>query len=184
MVSHVTDTRATESRQTPGLRLVLGQGLLVGAATAVGFAIVADGGLSRTLNGVGAAAWVIAAVLLAMMLRHDPGAGMGFGTAVGAAAVLAILVRPSDLVSAVIGFGIAGAAMSWPMRHHRLGWALLIPGIYLPLHVVVAISRSLIAGETTVRTEPPPTAPLVPLAMVLAAAIASVTVSWFRQRAE
>lgn len=148
----------------------------------VGVAIVADGTISRALNGVGAVAWVAGAVVLAATLRHEPRAGLTFGLATVAAAVLAILVRPGDLAAAVVGFGIAGAVIGLVARSHPIGWALLVPGIYLPVHLIAAIGRLVLAGGTTIRTEAPPTAPFVPLTMVLAAAIAGFVFNRLRNR--
>lgn len=176
------ETVGTASPPSSQLLPRIGKAAIVAGAVLVGVAIVADGAVSRALNGVGAVAWVGGAALLAVALRHESRAGVTFGLTAIAAVVLAILVRPSDLVAAVIGFGIAGAVVGSVARSHAVGWALLVPGIYLPVHVILAIGRSVIAGGATIRTEPPPTAPLVPLAMVLAAAIAGFAVSRLRGR--
>jgi hypothetical protein len=50
-------------------------------------------------------------------------------------------------------------------------WALLVPAIYLPVHLLIGIGRAILR-HGGVRTDPPPTAAIVPLAMLLAAAAA------------
>jgi hypothetical protein len=48
---------------------------------------------------------------------------------------------------------------------------LLVPAIYLPVHLFIGIGRAILR-DGGVRTDPPPTAAIVPLAMLLAAAAA------------
>jgi hypothetical protein len=50
------------------------------------------------------------------------------------------------------------------------GWALLAPAIYLPVHLVIGIGRAMVT-DGGVRPDPPPTAALVPLAMLLGALV-------------
>ena len=180
-------SRSVESRKVTGGRETaslprLGQALILVAAIVAGLAIIADGPISRALNGFGALLWVASAGILVWSLRREPQATQLLPLAAAGAIVLGILVRPSDLAAAIIGFGLAGAVIGLLAVSRALGWALLVPAIYLPVHLVVAIGRSILAGSTSVRTEPPPTAPLVPLAMVLAAGIAGIAVSWVRYR--
>jgi hypothetical protein len=182
MTSRSAETVVSASQSDTGLMLRTGQVMIVVAAVLVGVAIVADGTISRALNGVGALAWVVGAVILVVALRSESRAGFLFGLTAFAAVELALLVRPSDLPGAIAGFGIAGAVVGFAARSRPVAWALLVPGIYLPVHLTVAIGRSLLAGGTSIRTEPPPTAPLVPLAMVLAAAVAGLVVNRIRNR--
>jgi hypothetical protein len=102
--------------------------------------------------------------------------------ALGAAVILAVLVRPNELVGALIGFGAAGVVVALLAPRRPMSWAVLVPALYLPAHLVVAISRSLLSGTPSVRTEPPPTAPFVPLVMVLVAALMGWLVGALRDR--
>ena len=156
--------------------------LLIVAALLVGAAILSDGTVSRILNGMGAVAWVGAAVLLGWSLRTETRAGLLAMMTAGAAIVLAALIRPDDLVSGIVAFGLAGAIVGFVAPAQAVGWAMLVPALYLPAHVVIAIGRSLVAGSLRIRTEPPPTAAFVPLAMVLAAALVGLAVSRLRAR--
>lgn len=160
----------------------LAQGLIVLAAVLVGLAIILDSGFGRVLNGIGAAAWVASAVLLVWSLRSEPRAGLLTAAALGGGVVLAVLVRPNDLVGALIGFGVAGAIVALLAPRRSMSWAMLVPAFYLPAHLIVAISRSLLSGSPSVRTEPPPTAPFVPLVMVLVAAIVGWAIGAIRER--
>ena len=80
------------------------------------------------------------------------------GLAAALAVVLAAVIRPDDLVAALIAFGAAGALVGAVARGEATGWAMLVPALYLPAHVAIAISRSLLAGSFSVRSAPPPTA--------------------------
>ena len=150
-------------------RMTITAGLLIASGGVVGGAIALGGESGRALNGVGGAGWLIAVVLLVATLRRVSDWQRGFGCAVAVTLGLAWLVSPSDLTAAIVGFGAAGAVVAAATSVHRSAWALLVPALWLPLHVGSAIVRSAIAGEARVRTEPPPTAALVPLAMILAA---------------
>ena len=156
--------------------------LLIVAALLVGAAIISDGTVSRVLNGVGALVWVGAAVLLGWSLRAEARAGQMAMITAGAAIVLAALIRPDDLVSGIVAFGLAGVIVAFVAPSRAAGWAMLVPALYLPAHVIIAIGRSLVAGSLRIRTEPPPTAAFVPLAMVLTAALAGLVVGRLRDR--
>jgi hypothetical protein len=92
-----------------------------------------------------------------------------------------MLVRPSSLPEAVIGFALAGVFVVVAAGDRVGSWALLAPAIYLPVHLAIGIGRAIIGGGG-VRTDPPPTAALVPLSMVLAAAAAGELAAWFVRR--
>ncbi|MBA2518417.1 MAG: hypothetical protein H0V24_02005 [Chloroflexia bacterium] len=164
--------------------LRLGLWLLVGAAAVIGVAIGFGGASGQALNSIGAIAWLTAAVVIGLALRNDGRAGATFAAATAAAIVLAVGIRPGELAAVIVAFGVAGVLVGSIAPSHPAGWAALVPGIYLPVHLAVAISRPIIAGSTTLRTEPPPTAPLVPLAMVLAAAGAGYAIDRLRRRTE
>lgn len=177
----VSSGRATIGTVSTGQTRVA-QGLIVLAAVLVGVAIILDSGLGRALNGLGAVAWVGGAALLLWSLRSEPQAKLLAGLALVAGVVLAVLVRPNDLVGALVGFGVAGVLVALVAPRQQMSWAMLVPALYLPAHLMVAISRSVLSGSPSVRTEPPPTAPFVPLVMVLVAALVGWIVGAVRER--
>ncbi|MGN6032719.1 MAG: hypothetical protein ACTHQE_13780, partial [Thermomicrobiales bacterium] len=65
-------------------------------------------------------------------------------------------------------------------------WAKLIPGLYLPMHigtaVLKAVGRSALGMEASIRSEPPPTAAVVPFVMVVAAVAGGFLASALRER--
>ena len=143
--------------------LLLASGSIVGAAVALG------GDAGRVLNGAGGVGWMSAAVLMVTALRRSAGSRWGVGIAVAVTLGLAWFVSASDLTAAAIGFGAAGAVVAAVTRVDRSAWALLVPALWLPFHVGSAVVRAAVSGEARIRTEPPPTAALVPLAMIIAA---------------
>lgn len=150
-------------------------GLIV-AATIVGVAIVLGGATSRILNPIGALLWLASGVLLALSLPRVARRVPGYLTAIASGVILGALVRPGSLLEAVVGFAIAGAIVVLVAGDRSGGWALLAPAIYLPVHLVIGVGRALLRGGG-VRTDPPPTAAIVPLAMLLAAAVAGALVA-------
>ena len=155
---------------------------LVLAGLLVGVAIVVGGSAARVINPVGALLWVASGLWLAVSLPPAQRPLVGWAVAVASGLVLGALVRPGSLTEAVIGFAIAGAAIVLAAGDRRGGWALLAPAIYLPLHLLIGIGRAIVRNGG-VRTDPPPTAAIVPLFMVLAALAAGVLVSMFVRRA-
>ena len=154
--------------------------LLVVAAAIVGLAIAADGTLARMLNGVGGLCWLAAAVALALGVQRERRLQGALVTA-GVVLLLALVVRPSDLAAALVGFSLGGAVVAFAVGNQPLRWALLVPAAWLPAHLAIAIVRAAAAGNPRVRTAPPPTAALVPVAMVLAALAGGlVIVRWLQ----
>jgi hypothetical protein len=151
-------------------------GGLILAATIVGVAIVVGGATARILNPVGALLWLVSGVLLALSLPSVERRALGFGVALASGVILGALVRPGSLVEAVVGFAIAGAVVVFAAGDRSGGWALLAPAIYLPVHLLIGVGRAIVRGGG-VRTDPPPTAAIVPLAMLLAAAVAGALVA-------
>jgi hypothetical protein len=149
----------------------LAAGGLILAAVIVAVAIIAGGPAARILNGIGALVWISSAIVLAMALPAPERRVAGWVAAVVAALLLGGVVRPSGISEVVVWFALAGAAVVLAAGDRSGGWALLVPAIYLPVHLVIGIGRA-IARHGGMRTEPPPTAAIVPLAMVLAAAAA------------
>ena len=152
------------------------------AGLVVGLAIVAEGSLARTLNGVGAVLWLIAAIGCVRTVLHNGWHWPTFGVAAIVIVLLALAVRPRDLELAAGGFLIGGAIVAAVGRRAPLAWALLVPALWLPAHLLRGIVRGLLTEGGQVRTEPPPTAALVPLVMVLAALAGGlIVVAWQRR---
>ena len=149
---------------------------LILVATVVGVAIVVGGTMARILNPIGALLWLASGVLLALSLPSVERRTQGYVVAIASGVILGALVRPGSLVEAVVGFAIAGAVVVFSAGDRRGGWALLAPAIYLPVHLLIGIGRAVVRGGG-VRTDPPPTAAIVPLAMLLAAAVAGTLVA-------
>jgi hypothetical protein len=164
----------------------IGAAGLVLAGALVGLAIAADGALARAINGVGGLVWLASLGVLVWSVRRAPGRVVGAVAVLGVALALTFLVRPSELAPATVGFFVGGALVAAAVRRRELVWALLVPAAWLPVHLGVAVGRavvrSLADGAPAVRTDPPPTAALVPLAMVTAAGVGGLAVRWVRER--
>ncbi|HEV2067311.1 MAG TPA: hypothetical protein VGR08_10790 [Thermomicrobiales bacterium] len=150
-----------------------GTAMLVFATALVGLSIVAGGDVGRVLNGTSGIVWFGAAGLL-IHAAHRTSSQRGlWWTVVGVTAVVAFVIRPSDMALAAIGFGGAGLVVGTLARNNELLWVKLVPALYLPFHIGTAVLRSFIrsltGGEASIRSDPPPTAALVPLLMVVAA---------------
>lgn len=163
-----------------------GIGLLVLASLVVAVAILTNGSVSRAVNGVGGILWLVALVLVWRAIHRGERWIASTAAALALTFGLVLFVKPSDLGLAMVGFGIAGALMGLLVRRQELLWAALIPALWLPVHLSVAISRAVMetASDQTasVRTDPPPTEAFVPFAMVVAAILGGVTVSVWRAR--
>lgn len=144
---------------------------LVLAAAIVGVAIVLGGTAARLLNPVGALFWLVSAVLLGISLPPAERQMLGWAAAIAGGFVLGALVRPSGLIEVIVWFALAGAVVVFAAADRVGVWALLVPAIYLPVHLLIGIGRAILRNGG-VRTDPPPTAAIVPLAMLLAAAAA------------
>jgi hypothetical protein len=154
---------------------------LVLAAAVVGIAIVIGGTAARTLNGVGAILWLVSAGLLAFTLPTPSRRVPGWLAAIASGVLLGAVIRPGTLVEAVIWFVVAGAVVGL-IAGDRIGaWALLVPAIYLPVHLLIGIGRAVMRGGA-VRTEPPPTSAILPLVMILAAALGGALVAAYVRR--
>ena len=140
------------------------------------------GRAARTLNGVGAVLWLIAAAGLIRSLWGKQWRWTVGVVVLGWVVPLAFLVRPRDLAAAVVSFMIAGAVVAAVARRQPLQWTLLMPALWLPVHLLLGIGRALLADGGRLRTEPPPTAALVPLAMVVSAAAGGLVVTWWQRR--
>ena len=152
-----------------------GWALLMVAAGFVGIAIALDSEVGRAMNGIGGLLWLGGAGLLLADARRSP-LGARTWAVVGLAVVaLSSLLSPRDLGSAFVGFFVGGWAVMLLSRRGkgRLAAVGLLPALWLPTHLAVAAVRALyraIADQPAgIRTDPPPTAALVPLAMVVMA---------------
>lgn len=144
---------------------------LFAAAAVVGIAIVAGGSAARALNGIGALIWIASGLALAWTLPAASRRSLGWIAALAAGLLLGGIVRPGTVSEAIIAFGIAGAIVVFAAGDRSGAWALLVPAIYLPVHLVIGIGRAMLR-ESGVRTDPPPTAAILPLAMIISAGLA------------
>ena len=164
----------------------IGTGLLVAAIVLVALSIVLDGTVSRMLNGLAGVTWFASAVFLVLAARRQGGSVRTWLVAVGLTVLVAFVVTPSDFLPAAIGFGAAGIASALVAGRDETLWARVIVGLYLPLHVgtamVRAAWRAASGGEASIRTDPPPTAALVPAAMLLAAIAGALLVQAWQRR--
>jgi hypothetical protein len=155
-------------------------GLLVAGAI-VAVAIFVGGPLARALNGFGGFVWLGSAVVLIKALPHVPRATAGWLVALASGAAIAGWVRPETITESALVFLVAGAAVVVVAGDRVGAWALLVPAIYLPAHLVIGIGRGVMRGGA-MRTEPPPTPAFVPLAMILAALIGGVAAAAVMRR--
>jgi hypothetical protein len=158
--------------------------LLLLAGVVVAVAILLGGSAARVLNGAGALMWVAAAGWMLTVLWRQPNRLAVGLTALAGALLMAVVVRPGTYPEAIVGFFVAGLVVALVANERTGIWALLVPALYFPLHLAVAIGRVVLAGGAReVRTDPPPTEAFVPLAMIVAAALAGAVVGrWNRRR--
>jgi hypothetical protein len=141
------------------------------SATIVGLAIMVGGTPARLLNPIGAVLWLASGLVLAVSLPSAQRRVLGWAAAIAGGFILGALVRPGSLMEAIVWFALAGAVVVFAAGDRVGAWALLVPAIYLPVHLLIGIGRAILRNGG-VRTDPPPTAAIVPLAMLLAAATA------------
>ena len=139
---------------------------LVLSAAIIGLAIVLGGATARLLNPIGAVLWLVSAVLLGLSLPPVQRPMAGWAAAIAGGFILGALVRPGGLIEVIVWFALAAAVVVFAAQDQVGAWALLVPAIYLPVHLLIGIGRAIL------RTDPPPTAAIVPLAMLLAAVAA------------
>lgn len=172
--------------------MILGRTKLERSATAtlatatviVGASIVTEGSLARGLNGLAGLTWFASSAMFAVEGRRRSAPGVQWAGILGLTAAVAFLIRPSDLVLATIGFGGAGLVAGLLARRDPMLWAKMVPAFYLPMHIGTAIlkaaGRSVLGMESTIRTEPPPTAAIVPVVMLAAAMLGGWAASRLR----
>lgn len=108
----------------------------------------------------------------------------------GAAAIVAFvlvnLTKPTDPTAAAVGFVLGGAVLALVAAGVQARDVALLPAIWLPMHLLVAASvalaREVRGMPAQVRTDPPPTAAIVPLVMVIAAYLGGLAVIAVRGR--
>ncbi|MCC2628119.1 MAG: hypothetical protein K0S14_1769 [Thermomicrobiales bacterium] len=168
------------SRTDPNAWRLAAAGLVLAAAI-VGLAIVLGGPTARLLNPIGALLWLVSAVLLGVSPPPVQRPMLGWIAAIAGGLVLGALIRPSGLIEVIVWFAVAGAAVVFAAEDRVGAWALLVPAIYLPVHLLIGIGRAILRNGG-VRTDPPPTAAIVPLAMLLAAAAAGALIATIVRR--
>ncbi len=167
----------------PDLSFLLG---LILAGLLVAVAIVADGAVAKAFNGIGGIVWIGSAVRLLLHLRHEARFWPHLLATVGIGLILVLLAKPDDFAAAAVGFGCGGAVLALLTGRRAVRWALLLAAMWLPLHLTVAVVRVIERAvrdlPATIRRDPPPTAALVPLSMILAAWLGAVVVEAIRER--
>jgi len=143
------------------------------ATVIVGASIVTDGTVSRSLNGIAGLRWFASAAMFAIEGGRRGAPGPLWAGILALAAGVAFVVRPSDLALAIAGFAPAGFLAGVAGQKDFMLWAKMVPALYLPMHIGTAVlkaaGRSALGMESGIRTEPPPTAAIVPAVMVVAA---------------
>ncbi len=157
---------------------------LLAGAILVGVAIVVDGPVGRLINGAGGILWFTsAAILTGAAVRSRPPRWL-WGVLALLTVTVAFIVKPSAALPAVIGFAGTGFIMGLLVPESRMVWAALVPAWYLPAHIGTAVAMSvldsLVGNEASLRTDPPPTAAMVPMLMVLCALLGGLIASRIR----
>lgn len=162
-------------------------GLALGALL-VGVAIVMDSDVGRAVNGVGGVLWFASTALLTIVAVRDRPPVWLWGVLALVVVTVAFVVKPSAIVPAMVGFVPAGFLLAAVAPRSKLLWAALVPAWYLPAHIGTAIIKSavssMLGNEASLRTDPPPTAAIVPLLMVVfALAGGALARTWLDRRA-
>ncbi len=150
-------------------------GTLATAAVIVGASIVAEGQLSKILNGIAGITWFASSAMFILEGRRRGSSPLQWAGITALTAVVAFIMKPSDIVLATVGFVPAGILAARIAGRNPMLWAKMVPALYLPLHIGTAVLRSVgrnaLGMESSIRTEPPPTAAVVPAVMVGAAIV-------------
>lgn len=167
----------------PAINTILGETRLERIATVtlavatviVGASIVADGQLAKGLNGISGLTWFSASAMFIIEARRRGTSSLQWVGVTALTVAVAFLIKPSDIVLATIGFVPAAIAAGMIIRREPMLAAKLIPALYLPLHIGTAVAkaagRSALGLESSIRTDPPPTAAIVPAVMLGAAMV-------------
>lgn len=161
---------------------------LAAATVIVGASIVADGTLARALNGIAGMTWFASSAMFVVEARRRGAPSLQWAGIFALTAGVAFVIRPSDLVLALAGFVPAGYIAATVARRDPMLWAKMVPAFYLPLHIGTAVlkaaGRSALGMESSIRTEPPPTAAVVPTVMLGAAIIGGAIATRLKERRE
>lgn len=161
-------------------------GTLAVATVIVGASIVADGQLARALNGVAGLTWFASSAMFIVEGRRRGSTSLQWTGITALTAVVAFVIKPSDIVLASIGFVPAAFVAGMMAKRDRMLWAKMIPALYLPLHIGTAVlkaaGRNALGMESSIRTEPPPTAAIVPFVMLAAAVVGGWLATNVRKR--
>ena len=161
---------------------------LIAATVVVAASILAGGETGRVLNGLAGLTWFASAGMLGVAAHRVSRGWQIWALAVAMTGVVALLVKPSDVVPAIVGFGLAGGVMALVAGRHGLLWAKFVVALYLPFHIGTAVAkamyRSLMGNEAVIRSDPPPTAAVVPIVMLAAAISGALIVTSVLKRRE
>lgn len=150
-------------------------GTLAIATVVVGASIVADGNLARALNGVAGLTWFASSAMFIVEGRRRGSSSLQWAGITALTAVVAFVIKPSDIVLASIGFVPAAFVAGSMVKRDPMLWAKMIPALYLPLHIGTAVlkaaGRSALGMDASIRSEPPPTAAVVPFVILAAAMV-------------
>lgn len=156
------------------------------ATVVVGASIVADGQLAKILNGIAGITWFASSAMFILEGRRTGASSLQWAGTIGLTAVVAFLIKPSDIVLATVGFIPAGFTAAMLANRNPVFWAKMVPALYLPLHIGTAVlksvGRSALGMESSIRTEPPPTAAVVPAVMLAAALVGGFLARTFAKR--
>lgn len=162
---------------------------LVLAAVIIGVAISIDGDARRIVNGIGGIVWLIAGYLI---VTRAVSAGVSVKQVFQVAFVILILsylIRPTDPLWAVIGFGWGGVIVGFNGQNLGSKMGAMLGALWLPAHLLLAVIRAVVRNVSdeppALRSDPPPTAAVVPLIMVVAAWLfAALAADWRNSRDE
>jgi hypothetical protein len=157
--------------------------VLVVAAVVVGIAIGMDEDARRFVNGIGGLLWMAGAFLI---ITRSIAAGVTWrqiGLVLAVILVLSYLIRPTDPIWAAIGFGWGGVVVGYAGGAYGSRLGAMLGALWLPAHLFMAVVRvgvrELRDQPASLRSDPPPTAVVVPLVMVLAAWLfAALAAEW------
>jgi hypothetical protein len=157
--------------------------LLVAAAIIVGVAIAMGGDARRFVNGVGGVVWLVAGFLIVTRAVASGVSLRQVGQVAFVIVILSYLIRPTDPFWAAIGFGWGGVAVGFNGRDLGSKMGAMLGALWLPTHLLLAVARAVVRNirdePAALRSDPPPTAALVPLIMVVAAwMLATLTAEW------
>lgn len=161
---------------------------LAAATVVVGASIIADGNAGKALNGVAGLTWFASSGLFILEGRARGSSSLQWIGITALTGVVAFVIKPSDIVLASIGFLPAALVAGLRVQRDPMLWAKMIPALYLPLHIGTAVlkaaGRSALGMDASIRSEPPPTAAVVPFVMLAAAIVGGWLATRLRGRVD